>query len=71
MHLAALATCLDAAAATGQLAPAELGRLREALDDLRSLAYLQPLLEQVTIHVLKKLPVKCKAAMLQMASCSV
>ncbi|KAK9842285.1 hypothetical protein WJX81_004630 [Elliptochloris bilobata] len=47
-HLAALATCLDAAAATGQLAPGDLGRLRDALDDLRSLAYLQPLLEQTS-----------------------
>lgn len=46
-HHAALATCLDAVAATGQLAPGDLERLRDAADDLRSLAYLQPLLEQV------------------------
>lgn len=46
-HHAALATCLDAVATTGQLAPGDLERLRDAQDDLRSLDYLQPLLEQV------------------------
>lgn len=46
-HLACLALCLDAVEATGQVAPADVARVAEMVAALRTLAYLQPTLDEV------------------------
>ena len=48
-HLTCLALCLDAVEATGQVAPADMARVAEMVAALRTLAYLQPTLDEVAL----------------------
>lgn len=50
-HLVSLGQCVDAVEATGQVGASDLQRLEETLYALRTLAYLQPNISQVSCLV--------------------
>lgn len=49
-HLVSLSLCVNAVEATGQVAVSDLQRLEETLYALRTLAYLQPNIRQVSTN---------------------